>query len=396
MKGELFSGKYALRTKTEAHNLFKKLVLDNISALFQDGTIDVEAALDCIVRRLERELSMKSKQESVISFDARNILLDTYKSTFRPAREDFVLSPATKEINEITVTQPGIDAWKLLRLCYLGEGELERLLEDDGVQVIYLPYGPNRHYLVEGNTRLLYLELIGKSRLPVNLIRIRGHNDLAHQVFCDYSRTSNTISPEQRPSVELLKKAFYNSIIEMAKSNKPSKIITKRVLDVKQLSFQEMLFLEKYTSQKRLLAHISLRDILDLFPKELREELTLTSYKVALLTPTQTGIEREKYDRIGRLHAWDDKSTPFIKKGQTFSLADVPAVVLSNLDDPYHRRLLLAGHARARYLIDINPDASIQAFLIRCYDPHTTYRWSSVADQMAAQNIRTVKDLPFV
>jgi len=166
-------------------------------------------------------------------------------------------------------------------------------------------------------------------------------------------------------------------------------------IDVTKLSIDEIIELETITASHKLLDHITIKSVMKQLPTQSYEDPRLETLKIEGLYPTQMEIEKAKYDRLKRLYVWELESCEHIKKGQKINLVDVPIVVLTSPEEVLHRKLILSGHARARYKLDEDPESMIRALVINCYDNNYVNSWSMVEQNLKAIGINSLKDLKF-
>lgn len=184
--------KYKLRTQKQAHQYFKEIVVPRLEihlGTSKVGRNSVEKVVEEVIDKLELEMSEGSKYDSG-SRDICSIVNQVYSNiSLGNFGVDLHCSKSVKNIDSIHITQPGIDSWKMLRLAYLQEKDYIDLLNKDSPQLLM-------HFLVEGNTRILFSYMNGQQDLPVNVISLRGNSDLRRDIRTQYANLTRLIQKE--------------------------------------------------------------------------------------------------------------------------------------------------------------------------------------------------------
>jgi hypothetical protein len=172
-----------------AYSVFKELVVPKVEdhlGKSKIGRVSVEKVIDIVIDSLEQEMEERAVNDSG-SINFMDILNNLYSNPrMRQSSVSLYCTKIDRAVKDIYLTQPGIELWKLLRLCYLKDKDYQQLLEKDSPQLLM-------NYLVEGNTRLLFSYLKQQESMPVNVVTIRENPDMRDDLIRRYKLLNSDV-----------------------------------------------------------------------------------------------------------------------------------------------------------------------------------------------------------
>jgi hypothetical protein len=219
---------YELRKKSEAEERFLELIIPGFEQYVKTKKIKGIKPLEVaktLVKELEKEKNRKHRKDCS-SINVNIVVQNIYQHMIADKNgANIQINSGTKNIAELTITQPGVEAWKLLRLCYLKEKDYQDLAIKDPPRVLVTPGAGigKSNWLLEGNTRCLYAYLHGTQDIHVMTAAVTPR-EIAQQIAMNHN-ISATILEERfgNSSVNALQQHLYNDLIERYKELKIKK-----------------------------------------------------------------------------------------------------------------------------------------------------------------------------